>query len=299
VEVANGITTTFERRRAVVWVCDIQGSTASLNNPDAAPYAEEFLKRFFWLSAVLVRSSGGFMAKWTGDGFVAAYDVPLDRDLMKIAIRTTEAAFQSSLLVNVTHLGVEGRPGSLFRFPRKFRLRHGIAYEPDALIVRHSAPDEQSTDIIGRSVVLAFRLSGIRAPFPGIVAHRTIVESARDGGTGLVFKKLRLRAADVLKHFKGERWATRQLYATDDSPSKARPRDVLVRQAKAALAKATGKAPSAPSHWITTFLAALRCGPPSWAPALEKELVRHVHDELVVPLQRFIDSSKARGQKRA
>ena len=95
----------------------------------------------------MVEAAGGEFIKWTGDGFLAWFDVPLHRDLKKIASTVFEAAFHLTLFVNITQLGVAS--------VKKFKLRHGVAYEKDALVTTIKSEDGATlTDLIGRDVVL-------------------------------------------------------------------------------------------------------------------------------------------------
>jgi class 3 adenylate cyclase len=274
------ITVKFERHRTVLWVCDIEGSSSALNNPQSVDAAEEFLKRFFWLSSVLVRHTGGLVAKWTGDGFLAAYDVPLERDLGATAKIALEAAWELSFLVNVTQLGVSA--------PRKFRLRHGLAYEPDAIVVSHAAGDTAYRDVIGRGVVLAFRLSGIRAPFPGVVAHRRLIAAARDVGLRHAYRSRAFTREEVLKYFKGERWSTSEIAISSERRPRASSKDALVRKTRA-LVMRIEKPGAEPKQdtWVGGFLEAMAAGPTwsrmvvrEWTDFIKKDMLGAVKDML-------------------
>jgi len=71
----------FERARGIVWVCDIANSTKLLNDNKTAGLIEEFLPRLHWLGIAIVKAAGGTFIKWTGDGFLAWFEIPLHRDL--------------------------------------------------------------------------------------------------------------------------------------------------------------------------------------------------------------------------
>jgi class 3 adenylate cyclase len=92
------------------------------------------------------------------------------------AAAVIDAAWHLTLLVNVTQLGLKPR--------RKFRIRHGVTYEQDASLIKivHLG-GFQSLDIVGRAVVLAFRLSGVAAAFPGIVTQKDLVDASVDQRT--------------------------------------------------------------------------------------------------------------------
>ncbi|SRR6266496_1044785 len=111
---------------------------------------------------MIVDAAGGKFIKWTGDGFIAWFEMPLHRMLGEKAATVFDAATQLSFIVNVTQLGLKPK--------RKFKIRHGVSYEQDALLIKISHEGGvESLDLIGRAVVLAFRLSGIPAKSPSIV----------------------------------------------------------------------------------------------------------------------------------
>ncbi|MDD5541949.1 MAG: hypothetical protein PHX83_02125 [Acidobacteriia bacterium] len=276
------VTVNFKRHRTILWVCDIEGSSSALNNPQSVDSAEEFLKRFFWLSAVLVRQTGGLLAKWTGDGFLAAYDVPLERDLGIVAKTALEAAWQLSFLVNVTQLGVSA--------PRRFRLRHGAAYDPDAIVVSHASGDTAYTDVIGRGVVLAFRLSGIRAPFPGVVAHRRLIAAARDAGFKQAYRKRPFTRDEVLKYFKGERWSTTEIAISSEGRPQRSSKATIVRKTRALVRDLENpKSDRETDTWLRGFLEAMEAGPEwgrhvvkEWTTFLRKDMLGTIKDVLGV-----------------
>jgi class 3 adenylate cyclase len=286
--------TQFSRLRAVLWICDIAGSSSRLNDPKTVDATEEFLKRFFWISALLVKHSGGVVGKWTGDGFLAAYRVPLERDLGLWAGRAITAAWHMSVLVNTTQLGVS--------CPQRFRLRHGVAFEPDAILVSHNLSPSTSTDIIGRGVVLAFRFSGVTAnDLPGVVTHKRIVDAAREVRVpGVEFRRLRLGREEVLKYFKGERRGTSDVYVSVDlSKLKRRvpSRRSGVTQAKRVLETAVQQyVPSKRGEWVVGFIRSLEAGPP-WARDVVRRYEHNVRD-LFDLLRTVVAKLETRGQDR-
>jgi class 3 adenylate cyclase len=138
------------RSRGIVWVCDLQSSSKYLNNNESAEALEKFLQRFLFLSIVFVEAAGGRFIKWTGDGFLAWFETPLLRDAGTIVGEVFNAAWQMSLYVNVSQLGITA--------PVKFKIRHAMTMEHDALVIDLSYSENNSTDLLGRAVVLAFRL---------------------------------------------------------------------------------------------------------------------------------------------
>ena len=184
----------FERKKGIVWVCDVIKSSSYLNSNDTVEDIEEYLPRLYWTANNLVNSFGGIFIKWTGDGFLAWFDVDLDRNKKKIAEKVFKAAWHLTFLNNVTQLGVKPQT--------KFGIRHGITYEKDGLLFEiQEHGDNHSLDLIGRAVVLAFRLSGIQAKFPSIVTEKEIVS---ENSTYCKFINWNPSENDILKFFKGE-----------------------------------------------------------------------------------------------
>ncbi|KAA5538136.1 hypothetical protein [Paenimyroides baculatum] len=184
----------FERRKGIVWVCDVIKSSSYLNSNDTVEDIEEYLPRLYWTANNLVNSFGGKFIKWTGDVFLAWFDIDLDRNKKRIAEKVFKAAWHLTFLNNVTQLGVKPQT--------KFGVRHGITYEKDGLLFEiQEQGGHHSLDLIGRAVVLAFRLSGIQAKFPSIVTEKEIVS---ENSTYSKFDKWNPNESDILKFFKGE-----------------------------------------------------------------------------------------------
>ena len=188
---------TFERGRGVVWVCDIQNSSKFLNDDESVQAMEQFFPRLHWLGKVAVYAAGGRFVKWTGDGFLAWFPIELYRELGPQAAKVINISKQLSLVNNITGLGIEGEA--------RFRLKHGITAEHDALLTMVTDEHGDHFDLIGRSVVLSFRLTGMKVDFPSIVSQREIVEATtKEGISQIKFKKLNLSAEDRQRYFKGE-----------------------------------------------------------------------------------------------
>ena len=96
-------------------------------------------------------------------------------------------------------------------------LRHGIAFEEDALITTINSDDMKGTDILGRNVVLAFRLSSFEHLFPNISIHGDLVSDGLKYYDSL--KKLDLTDEQIAKIFKGQKYQTDNLYQLDISNS--------------------------------------------------------------------------------
>ena len=99
---------------------------------------------------------------------------------------------------------------------RPFRIRHGLTYEPDALVTLTTHQDGHESKIIsGRNVVLAFRISGVEADFPNVATQHKIVESLSARTRNLLnLKRWELTEHQLLRYFKGEKMGTTGLYVS-------------------------------------------------------------------------------------
>ena len=205
----------FERGRGVVWVCDIQSSSKHLNENESADAVEEFFPRLHWMERMAVDAAGGRFLKWTGDGFLAWFPVRLNREIGSQSTKIFDICQRLSLINNVTGLGINSGI--------KFRLRHGVTVEHDALLTVVSDKNGGHLDIVGRSVVLAFRLAGINVSFPNIFTQQVIVNKIREDGISLAkFKRYVVSFKDRQTYFKSERWGTNGLCSSTNQKPRAR-----------------------------------------------------------------------------
>ncbi|MCU0797437.1 MAG: hypothetical protein MUF31_16075 [Akkermansiaceae bacterium] len=281
----------FERARGIVWVCDIASSSKHLNDNSAISAIEAFIPRFHWISRIAVRASGGEYIKWTGDGFLAWYPIPLHRELGARAADVFNAAWHLTLLLNVTNLSVKS--------DKKFKIRHGVAYEQDALLSRLKTGASESIDLLGRAVVLAFRLSGAAARFPGIVTQGELVKASRQNGyTDATFKHWKLTKDDQIRHFKGETWGTKTLYRSCDSkPRPSKSPEAILRKAKQAVQKARPKKDSADMNtpalsFSLAFLKEIMSGP-EWSRVTGVEYTRFIREDLLGSINSLIPCFEA------
>jgi class 3 adenylate cyclase len=209
-------TFTFDRARGVVWVCDVANSTKFLNDNAEVDALEEYFPRLYWAALQAVGAADGVFIKWTGDGFLAWFPAVLERQLGQVANNVFTAAWHLTLLSNVTSLGV--------KTSAKVRLRHGVAYEPDALVLRITTQDGYtSQDLVGRAVVRAFRMSGIGSGFPGVVTEGTLVKSyEKTEERPITFEKRNISQEERLKYFKGERLGTTAVFFTAETPKRTK-----------------------------------------------------------------------------
>lgn len=268
----------FARSRGIVWVCDVAGSSSRLNSDHGVEDTEAFLPRLYWIAVLVVESAGGKFIKWTGDGFLAWFETPLHRDLHRTAIRCLEAVWHLTVIVNVTQLGLTPK--------RRFKIRHGLTYEQDAFltkIIHHRG--FETLDLIGRSVVLAFRLSGITADFPCIATHRDIVEAVGNNN-GPKFRRWVPSAEESLKHFKGEKWGTRSLYVSVEKMSHASHRKAIAKQARAAIREAEGQVSTDDARLAFSKLLyeALMAGP-EWSRNVAEDYTDFIRDGLLKNLK--------------
>ncbi len=272
----------FDRSRGVVWVCDLANSSQYLNDDALANTLEEFLPRLYWTAIMTVESAGGQFIKWSGDGFLAWFETSLHRDLGQVASEVFNAAWHLTFLVNVTQLGLSPK--------RKFHIRHGITYEHDAMLVKITHADgHKSLDLIGRAVVLAFRISGIKASFPDIVTHRELVEASdpyRKIGTS--FQRKKITKEERLKYFKGHDWKINQIFISVNRKIISKSIKTTINTAKKAIAKA--EKPSTPSDensFSMQFLKNMMSGP-KWCRDVVSEELQFLRDGFLGPLKTLV-----------
>jgi class 3 adenylate cyclase len=274
----------FRRARGIVWVCDIPRSSSFLNDNTTAGPLEEFLPRLYVVANFITAAAGGRLVKWTGDGFLSWFETPLHRDIETLARSAFWAARDLTFLVNVTQLGVKSE--------KKLRVRHGLMYEHDALVLNIGHTDEYSSiDLIGRGVVLANRLASVQAKYPSIVTHRELVQV---GEQYAKFKFWRVSKDDRLKYFKGERWGTNDLYVSEERKIKRKSLKSLIRQGEAAIKKADhgGDPGEASLKYVTSFVDSMLNGP-TWCRDVMVEETRFIERDLKGSLQQVINVLKS------
>jgi class 3 adenylate cyclase len=262
------------RTRGVVWVCDVAGSSRLLNKNASAQSTETFLERFLYFALVAVNTTDGIFIKWTGDGFLAFYEAPLDRDLGAIARRVMVTASLLSILVKATQLCC----GS----PEPIQIRHAITYEKDALLIDlvHSG-DMKSKDVLGRNVVAAFRLSGMASNFPSIVTQREILRAIDEADLepGHTFKPLSLTPKLRMKYFKGENYGSRDIYVLHE-PFKGKARPLAMRTIDVNRSSDPGSEKKVPGFVYITNFRDLYDDGPKWC----KEVLDAFSRDYLVPL---------------
>lgn len=262
------------RSRGLVWVCDVAGSSRLLNRNETAAATEEYLQRFLYLSLLVVNSGGGSFVKWTGDGFLAFYETPLDRELGSVADLIFHSAWMMTFYANVTQLCSPPK--------EQIRIRHAVTYEKDALLIdlQHSG-DMKSKDVLGRNVVAAFRMSGIPCDFPGIVTHREVLRAIDDAdlNPGIRFKALPITPDMRLRFFKGEKFGSRDVYVSDDRQPQRKKASLKFAQKKAQgvfrlLERPDPRENPRRTAYRENFVAGMLSGPPWCRQVLEESKKR-------------------------
>ena len=181
-------------------------------------------------------------------------------------------------MVNVTQLGTAPK--------RRFKIRHGLTYEQDALLTKIIHPGGlESLDLIGRAVVLAFRLSGMTAAFPGITAQREIVEVV-GGGPPLQFRRWIPTAEEGLKFFKGEKWGTNALYVSGAKKPRTRSKIALVKQATLVIQKAEAQGSIDDTRLVfsRSLYDGMMAGP-EWSRKVAADYTQFIREELLGSLK--------------
>lgn len=270
---------TSQRNRGLVWVCDIQNSTMYLNSDEKVDLFEEFIKRFYYLTCQITNAAGATHYKWTGDGFMAWFECELDRNVKKLAETIFEAAWQLSFLNNVTQFGID--------FKNHVRIRHGVTYEKDGLHIIIKNPDgNETSDYIGRDVVLAFRVSSISVDFPSIITTSEIKNKVNIKSLNYMrFEKLELSDDEIKKYFKGEKHFSRYLYGTSKRIRYNRKTD-LVTSIKNSKIKIENKAPS---EFSIKYYQCFENGP-DWAKEVGATLINFIRNELMGTFNKMYDT---------
>lgn len=282
---------TGRRSRGVVWVFDIANSSKYLNSDDSAEALEIFLQRFLFLSIIFVEAAGGTFIKWTGDGFLAWFETPLHRDVPDAAARVFEAAWQLSFYINVSQLCVQSAP--------RFKIRHAVTLEHDALVIDLAHSGRSATDVLGRAVVLAFRLSSIRAEFPSIITNGELLKLVKNTST-IHFAKLKLSREDRLKYFKDESWGTSSIFASGAKSRGRRPslRTLIKRTKKVIDAVESGNA-NEKSRRFSVQVATEMMGGPQWCRDVQKVMADYSRDDLLGSLKAIVPLLEAQGSERS
>jgi class 3 adenylate cyclase len=270
----------FERRRGIVWVCDLSQSSRLLNDSQSVDALEEYLPRLYWTTMQAVNAVEGTFIKWTGDGFLAWFPTTLERDLGTMVKRIFDVAWHLSLLHNVTGLGVQT--------VTQLRLRHGVCYEPDALVLRITERDGHGTqDLIGRAVVFACRLCSVGARFPGLTTQKQLVVAYQEaGGCSIMFRKRSFSADECLKYFKGERYGIKSVYIAEKPVKRRRALRSIVRDAKAALKSPYDTPPKEPTVPEKFFIRMFQG--PEWANKAAVHLFKFMEEKFAGTLRQLL-----------
>jgi hypothetical protein len=277
----------FERSRGIVWVCDLVNSAKYLNDNACAGDLEEFLPRLHWAGMIATEAATGRFLKWTGDGFLAWFETPLYREIGQKAATIFQVIWHLSFMVNVTQLAVKSS--------KRFIVRHGIAFEHDALVTNiKDAKGHETLDITGRGVVLAFKLSGIRASFPGLVTEGSLVKSAREFGyKSTEFKAWIPSDEDRLRFFKGERYGTRNLYISTDKKPRQKSLNSTLKHTKRIIDEVESKSivPTGELDVGSRFCSMMSNGP-SWAKAAIAKEHQFIEKDILGGLKSFVTAHK-------
>ena len=140
-------------------------------------------------------------------------------------------------------------------------------------------------DLMGRAVVLAFRLSSVATTFPGITTHRDVIEAVGNGST-FAFRKWKPTREERLKFFKDEKWGTNALFVSGARKPRIQSKATALKLAKSAIEKAESKLPADdPSFMFANSLLQGMANGPEWSRAVVVEYSRFVREELLASLK--------------
>jgi hypothetical protein len=147
--------------------------------------------------------------------------------------------------------------------------------------------DKSATDVLGRAVVLAFRLSSIKAEFPGIVTHRELLKLVEDTGT-IHFKKLTMSKDDRLRYFKDETWGTSDIYASGGKVRRSVGLKTLIKRTKELIEKVeSGNLDMKRVDFADKVLVEMASGP-DWCREVQKTLDDFTKESLLGSLKGII-----------
>jgi class 3 adenylate cyclase len=277
---------TVHRDRGVLWVCDISNSSSFINSDDLAEHIEAFLPRLHWVSSLAIQAIHGELIQWTGDGFIAWFPLEVERQLGRTCNRILEAIWHFTAFINITQLCVNS--------PRPFRIRHGLTYEPDALVTLTTYQDGHVSKIIsGRNVVLAFRISGVEADFPNVATQQKIVQALSSRTKNLMnLKRWTLTEAQLLKYFKGEKMGTTSLYVSGRPKVSQSRADTWITRAESLLARAESGRRRTPveSTFVENFFPDLvQSKGQDWCEESLDIYVRFLKENMLGSLQKALD----------
>lgn len=158
-----------ESMRAVIWLSDLRGFTA-LSDRLAAEIVVDILNQYFDCQVPAIRSYGGEILKFMGDGLLAVFPIAKDGgDLAEVSSRVVEAAREASANVDAMSYP-NGEAVERFRF--------GVALHIGEILFGNIGGSSRlDFTCIGPAVNLAARLEKIAGRL-----SRTVVASAAFAG---------------------------------------------------------------------------------------------------------------------
>jgi hypothetical protein len=254
-----------------------------LNSNATVDALETFLPRLHWLAITVVSAAGGEFIKWTGDGFLAWFEIPLVRAMEERVSTILHAVWQLTAIVNTTNLKVDGQ---------EFLIRHGVTYEEDALITRLSFPTGyQQVDIIGRNVVLAFRLAGVDGlSFPGIVTQKQIARATSvKKENHITFAHWRPTKVELLIYFKGQKFGTDSLYKSVERKLPRSSQRNLIKKAKTLVQHVEDDTEGSGTHFelVRAVIQKMQDGP-EWARSVLDRYLSFVTSDILGNLKKAL-----------
>jgi adenylate cyclase len=149
---------------AAIWLSDLRGFTA-LSDRLPAETVVEILNLYFDCQVAAIRTHGGEVLKFMGDGLLAVFPIAqVDGDVKQVCTRVLEAARESRANVDAMHFAI-GETTESFRF--------GVALHVGKILYGNiGGGNRLDFTCIGPAVNLAARLEKIAGRL-----HRTIVAS--------------------------------------------------------------------------------------------------------------------------
>jgi class 3 adenylate cyclase/predicted ATPase len=149
-----------ERRQLTVMFCDLVGSTAMSARLDPEDL-RGIISAYHRCCATLIERSGGFVAKYMGDGVLAYFGYPQAHE------HDAERAVQAGLAI------VEAAPKLVTPAGSQLHVRVGIATGIVVVGDLLGSGEAQERGVVGDTPNLAARLQGIAAPDGVVIAEGT------------------------------------------------------------------------------------------------------------------------------
>lgn len=126
---------------------------------------DEYIKRLYYFISGIIKISKGNLVKFTGDGYLAVWELTDDNDKNKLnAELLIHGASFITRFLRITKLGL--------KLENKLVLRQGITIEPNSIKLNMESSNGTQLDYIGNMINYAFRIQCLANSYPYICIHK-------------------------------------------------------------------------------------------------------------------------------